>query len=59
MMETLAVMFKKLRKEIKTKFIRAKIHSEEEPKEWQRKINSIELWDMRYQKNYIVEFGQY
>ena len=43
MMETLAVMFKHLCKKIETEFIRAKLHSEEKVREWQRKINNIEL----------------
>jgi len=56
MMETPAIMFKNLCKEIETKFIGAKLDSEENEGEWQRKINNIELWDMRYLKNYITEF---
>ena len=54
MMETPATIFKNLYKEIETKFIGAKLDSEENEREWQRKINNIELWDMRYLKNYIV-----
>ena len=57
-METPVAMFKYLCKEIKTEFIGAKLDSEEKAKEWQRKINNIELWDMRYLENYIVEFSQ-
>ena len=34
-------------------------HSEEKARKSQRKINNIKLWDMRYLKNYIVEFNQY
>ena len=59
MMETPTAMFKNLHKEIETKFIRAKLDSEEKAREWQRKINNIELQDMRYMKNYIAEFSQY
>ena len=58
-METPAVMFKNLCKEIETEFIGAKPDSEEKVREWQRKINNIELWDMRYLENYIAEFSQY
>jgi len=35
------------------------LDSEEKVREWQRKINNIELWDMRYLKNIIAEFSQY
>ena len=59
MIETLVAIFKKLCKKIKTKFIETKLHSEEKAREWQRKINNIELWDMRYLENYIIEFSQY
>ena len=58
-METPAAMFKNLCKEIKTEFIRAKLDFEEKAREWQRKINNIKLWDMRYLKNYITEFSQH
>ena len=54
MMKTLGVVFKKLCKEIKIEFIDAKPNSEEKAREWQRKINNIEIWDMRYLKNYIA-----
>ena len=47
-METPAALFRSLCKEIETEFIGAKIDSEEKAREWQRKINNIELWDMRY-----------
>ena len=57
-MEAPAAMFKNLCKEIEIKFIGAKIDSEEKAREWQRKINNIELWNMRYLKNYIAEFSQ-
>ena len=56
-MGTPAVMFKKLCKKIKTEFIGAKFDFEEKAKEWQRKITNIELWDIRYLKNYIDEFS--
>ena len=59
MMESLAAKFKNLCKEIEIKFIGAKLDSEEKAREWQRKINNIELWDMRYLENYIAEFSQY
>jgi len=56
-METLGPMFKKLRKEIETEFIRAKLESEEQASKWQRKINDIQLWDMRYLQKCIAEFS--
>ena len=56
-METLAAMFRSLCKEIEIEFIGAKIDSEEKAREWQRKINNIELCDMRYLKTYIPEFS--
>jgi len=59
MLETPAAMFRNLFKEIKTEFIIAKLDSEEKAREWQRKVNSIELWDMRCLENYIVELNQY
>ena len=59
MMEIPTAMIKNLCKEIETEFIRAKLNSKEKAREWQRKINNIELQDMRYLKNYIVEFSQY
>ena len=59
MIETPAAMFRNLCKEIETEFIGAKLDSEEKAREWQRKINNIELWDMRYLENYIAEFSQY
>ena len=52
-------MFKDLCNEIKTKFIGAKVDSEEKGREWQRKINNIELLDMRCLENYIIKFSQY
>ena len=52
MMEILAAMFKNLCKKIETEFIGAKLDSEEKAKELHRQINNIELWDMRYLKNY-------
>ena len=58
-METPVAMFKSLCKEIETEFIGAKIDSKEKAREWQRKINNIELWNMRYLENYIVKFNQY
>ena len=58
-METLAAMFKHLCKEIETEFIWAKLNPKENTKEWQRKINNIELWDMSYLENCIAEFNQY
>ena len=57
MMETPAAMFKNLCNGIETEFIRAKLNSEEKAREWQRKINNIELQDMRYLKDYIAEFN--
>ena len=51
MMEALIAMFRKLRKEIETEFIEVKFNLKEKSREWQRKINNIELWDMRYLKN--------
>jgi len=59
MMETLAAMFKNLCKEIKTEFIGVTLDYEEKAIEWQRKIDNIELWDMKSLGNYIVEFSQY
>ena len=58
-MDTPIAILKKLRKEIETKFINAKLDSEEKAKEWQRKISNIEIWDMIYLKNYIAEFSEY
>jgi len=43
MMETPAAMFKNLCKEIETEFIGAKLDFEEKSRDWQRKINNIEL----------------
>ena len=57
MMETLAAIFKNLSKELETEFIGAILDSEEKAREWQRKINNVELWKMRYLENYIVEFS--
>ena len=42
-METPAALFRNLCKEIEIEFIGAKIYSEEKAREWQRKINNIEL----------------
>ena len=56
-METANAMFRNLCKEIETEFIGAKLDSEEKAREWQRKINNIELWDMRYLENYIAKFS--
>jgi len=50
-------MFKKFCKEIEIEFIGSKLNSEEKTKEWQRKINNIEIWNMRFLKNYIFEFS--
>ena len=59
MMEAPTAMFKNLCKEIETEFIGAKLNLEEKLRQWQRKINNIELWDMRYLKNYVAEFSQH
>jgi len=59
MMDTPAAVFKTLCKEIETNFIKAKLDSEEKTGEWQRKINNIELWGMRYLENYIAEISKY
>ena len=58
-MEIPAAMFKNPYKEIENEFIGAKLDSEEKVREWRRKINNIELWDMKYLKNSIAEFSQY
>ena len=55
-MEIPAAMFKNLCKKIEIEF---KLDSKEKAREWQRKINNIKLWDMRYLKNYITELSQY
>ena len=47
-METPVAMFRSLCKEIETKFIGAKLDYEEKAREWKRKINNIELWDMSF-----------
>jgi len=52
-------MFKSLCKEIETEFIGAKIDYEKKVREWQTKINNIELWDMKYLENYIAEFSRH
>ena len=39
--------------------IGAKFDSEENAKEWQRKINNIELWDTRYLENYTAKVSQH
>ena len=57
-METPAAMLKTLCKETKTEYIGAKLDSEENTIEWQRKITNIELWDLRYLKNCIAKFSQ-
>ena len=57
MMKTAVAMFKNLCKEIEAEFVGTKLDSEENIREWQRKINNIRLWDMRYLKNYIDEFS--
>jgi len=54
MKEMPITMSKNLRKEIETEFVGAKLDSEEKAREWQRKINNIELWNMRYLKNYCL-----
>ena len=41
-------MFKNLCSEIETEFVGAKFDFEEKAREWQRKINNIEYWDMKY-----------
>ena len=56
-METPTTMFKSLCKETETESIGAKSNSKEKPREWQIKINNIELWDMRYLENYITEYS--
>jgi len=56
-METLATVFKTLYEKIKIEFIDGKINSEEKARECQRNINDIEIWDIRYLKNYIAEFS--
>jgi len=43
MMETPVAMFKNLCKEIEIEFIGTKLDFEEKAREWQRKINNIEL----------------
>jgi len=58
-MESSEAMFRKLCKEIEIEFIDSKLDSEEKTREWQRKINNIEIWDMRFLENYIAEFSQY
>jgi len=59
MTETPEAMFKKLCKEIEVEFIGSKLDSEKKTREWQIKINNIEIWDIRYLENYIAEFSQY
>jgi len=56
-MKTAEAMFKKLYKEIEIEFIDSKLDFEEKTGEWQRKINKIEIWDMRFLENYTVEFS--
>ena len=43
-MEIPKAMFKKSCKEIEIEFIGSKLDSEEKTREWQRKINNIEIW---------------
>jgi len=57
-METPAAMFKNLCKEIEIEFIEPKLDAEVNARGWQRKINNIELWDMRYLENHVAEFSQ-
>jgi len=52
-MKTLEAMFKKLCKETQIEFIGAQLDSEEKAREWQRKINNIDIWDMMCLKKYI------
>jgi len=59
MTEAPCAMLKKLCKEFETKFMSAKLDSAEKAREWQRKINNIEIHDMTYLKNYNAEFGQH
>ena len=42
-----------------TEFIEAKLDYEEKNRKWKRKIDKIDLWDMRYPENYITKFNQY
>ena len=58
-METPEVMFKKLYKEIEIEFISSNLNFEEKTREWHRKINNIEIWDMRFQEYYFSEFSHY
>ena len=44
---------------MENEFIRAKLDYKEKVRDWQKKINNIELWDIRYLKNCIDEFSQY
>jgi len=57
MMKKPEAMFTKLYKKIEIEFIGSKLDYEEKTREWQRKINNIEIWDMRFLKNYIAEFS--
>jgi len=41
------------------KLIGTKLDSKETARGCQRKINNIELWHIRYMKNYITKFIQY
>ena len=43
----------------RTEFIGAKLHYEDKNRKWKRKIDYIDLWDMRYLENNITEFNQY
>ena len=54
MMETPEAMFKNLCKEIEIEFFGSKLDSEEKTREWQRKINNIEIWDMRFLENTLL-----
>jgi len=58
-MKTLAIMFKKLCKEIEIEFIETKLDCKEKTREWQENINNIELLNMRCLEEYVTEFNQY
>jgi len=58
-METPTTMFKNLCKEIEIEFIGAKLDYEEKARKRQRKINNLEIWDLRYLENCIGKFSQY
>ena len=44
---------------MKIEFIGSKLDSEEKIREWQRKINNIKNWDMKYLENYIAKVSRY